>query len=126
MTLRMYTMALAVGALTLTGITRAEEPAKTSRRIEIPFANLGGIEDWRPDGDRTLYVQGRNRQWYKAELMTSCIGLNFAEHIGFVVEPSGAFDRFSAILVDHRECQISSLEKSDKPPSKKDKAAKKQ
>jgi hypothetical protein len=51
--------------------------------------------------------------------MSSCIGLNFAQHIGFVTEPDGSFDKFSAVLVEGRPCQITSLVKSAEPPSRK-------
>lgn len=89
---------------------------------EIPFADKGGIQDWRADNDRVLYVQGQNRQWYKAELMSDCIGLRFAEHIGFDTEASGAFNKFSSIKVEGRDCPVSSFEKSDPPPKKEKKA----
>ena len=122
---RILTIFAATWPLMAAGTVMAEGDVKpkSNTRAEIPFANRGGINDWRADSDHVLYVQGRNRQWYRAELFTDCIGLNFAENIGFVVEPSGTFDRFSAIVVEHRECKLRSLEKSDKPPSKKEKAA---
>lgn len=85
---------------------------------QIHFANLGGIRSWRAAGKDALYIEGRNRQWYFARLLGSCSGLEFATAVGFVTEPSGEFDRFSAILVDHKECRVMSLVKSD-PPSKK-------
>lgn len=92
----------------------AEQSAKPAR---IPFANLGGIRNWRaPDWD-TLYVQARNGQWYRAELMGPCSGLNFAHTIGFVLEPTGSFDSFSSILVDGEQCRVKSLVKSEPPSS---------
>lgn len=84
--------------------------------VRIPFANYGGIFDWRADGDHALYIQGRNRQWYHAELMGPCTDLPFAEHIGFVIEPSGDLDRFSAIVVHHHQCMFTSLTPSGPPP----------
>ena len=97
----------------------ADPPGGKPKECEISFARMGGIQDWRADGEKALYVQGRDRQWYHATLMSPCIGLNFAEHIGFVTEPNGSLDKFSAILVDHRECNITSLVKSDLPPKGK-------
>ena len=29
----------------------------------IRFADLGGIENWRAEGDRTLLIEGHNHQW---------------------------------------------------------------
>jgi hypothetical protein len=98
---------------------RAEESPEKPAQAEIPFAGMGGIQDWRADGDRALYIEGRNRQWYHAELLGPCIGLNFEHSIGFVIEPMDTFDRFSAIVVDGRVCRLKSLVKSEKPAGKK-------
>jgi hypothetical protein len=97
-------------------------PALAAAPAEIPFANNGGIQDWRAENDRVIYVQGQNRQWYRAELMSDCIGLRYAETIGFDTEASGAFNRFSSIKVEGRNCPVSSFEKSDSPPKKEKKA----
>lgn len=105
----------ALAVLATSGMAAAAET-----RAEIPFANSGGIDDWRAESDRVIYVKGRDRQWFKAELLTDCLGLKFAEKIGFKTEASGAFNRFSSILVDGKSCPLSSFEKSD-PPAKKDK-----
>ena len=86
--------------------------------IRIPFANYGGIRNWSADGDSGLYIQGRNNRWYRATLFGPCIDLPFAEHVGFVVEPSGEFDRFSAILVRGHQCMLRSLTESAGPPPK--------
>lgn len=90
--------------------------SRKSGTARIPFANLGGIEDWKAVGDDTLYVEGRNDQWYRAKLFAPCQGLPFETSIGFVVEPTGSFDRFSSILVNGHECPLASLTKADGPP----------
>jgi hypothetical protein len=100
-------------ALLAAGNTLAATPD-----VRIPFANYGGINDWRADGVSAIYIQGRNRRWYRAELMGSCIDLPFAEHVGFVVEPSGEFDRFSEIIVHGHRCVLKSLVESAAPPAK--------
>jgi len=107
-------LALAAALITL--------PAFAADTAQIPFANNGGINDWRAENDRVLYVQGQNRQWYKAELMSDCIGLRFAERIGFDTEASGAFNKFSSVKVEGRTCAVTSFEKSDAPPKKEKKA----
>ena len=38
-----------------------------------------------------------------------CFGLNFADRIGFVVEPYGSFDRYSSVIVDGQKCFVESL-----------------
>lgn len=92
--------------------------------VRIPFAKLN-IRNWQADGNRAFYVQSRARQWYHAELMAPCINLPFAVAIGFVIDPMGSFDRFSAIVVKNEVCHVKSLVRSDPPPKKgKDKDAK--
>lgn len=103
--------------LLLTGPAWAADSA--SDDVSIPFANMGGIYDWSADGNSALYIESLNKQWYHAQLLGPCIGLPFAQRVGFVSEPgSGAFDKFSSILVDGQECPLKSIMKSGPPPSK--------
>lgn len=97
----------------------AHSSASSTQQAVIPFANLGGIYDWAADGTRGIYIQSLNRQWFYAKLFAPCIDLPFALRVGFVTEPaSGAFDRFSSIVVRGQECPVSSLTKSGPPPSR--------
>jgi len=96
----------------------AAQPA-AKEEVSIPFAKFGGIDDWRADGNKAIYVKGRGNEWYYATLMSTCQGLNFATTIGFKNEPTGDFNRFSTIVVDGQACQLTSLVKSEKPAPKK-------
>jgi len=85
----------------------------------IPFANHGGIRDWEADRDRGVWVQDSHRNWYYAKLMGPCIGLNFAQAIGFDTHPLGRFDRFSAIVVPGTgRCTVQSFTQSGAPARK--------
>jgi hypothetical protein len=81
----------------------------------IAFADLGGIQDFRPDGDEGIYIEGRNRQWYYARFFNPCYELKFNESVGFVVEPTGDLDRFSSILVGGEQCYFKSFDQVDRP-----------
>jgi hypothetical protein len=101
-------VAIAGGAL---AATAAPEPS-------IPFANHGGIRDWAADHDRGLWVQDVHRQWYYAKLMGPCIGLPFAQTIGFDTHPLGRFDKYSAIVVPGSgRCTVQSFTLSGGPRS---------
>ena len=103
-------------ALAVAG-TAAASSAATD--VKIPFANHGGIRDWEADRDQGLWVQDAHRRWYYAKLMGPCIGLNFAQTIGFDTHPMGSFDRFSSILVPGTgRCQVQSLRQSGAPAAK--------
>ena len=98
--------------------TADAEAAQDSPRAVIKFADLGGIKDWRATDRKTLYVEGRNNQWFKITLFSSCSGLRFAETIGFVTEANGDLDKFSSVLVKGRRCTFKSFEAVDGPPKK--------
>jgi Family of unknown function (DUF6491) len=105
-------------------VSFSAEPAESdgSSDVSIPFANHGGIRDWRADRDRGLWVQDVHGKWYYATVMSPCLGLNFADSIGFDTHPMGHFDRFSAIVVPGSgRCTIQTLRPSGAPPSKRDK-----
>lgn len=87
--------------------------------VKIPFASHGGIRDWEADRDRGLWVQDVHRNWFYAKFMGPCIGLNFAQSIGFDTRPMGTFDRFSAIVVPGEgRCQVQTLTQSGAPAAK--------
>jgi Family of unknown function (DUF6491) len=97
----------------------ADKPIDLSAQATIPFVNHGGIRDWRADNLDGLWIQDIHRQWFYAQTMGACIGLDFAWTIGFDTRPMGTLDRFSSILVPHESrCPIRSLTRSDAPPPK--------
>jgi len=85
---------------------------------EIPFADLGGISGWNADGDKGLFIQGNNGKWYYAEMMGYCPNLANAETIAFASKPTGSFNKFSSIIVDHKECRVKSLVERERPKKK--------
>lgn len=100
----------------------AANPAQSASepQASIPFANRGGIYDWRVVDSRTVLIQGLDRQWYRASLMSSCFDLPFAQRIGFETNPDGSFDKFSSIKLRSQNCPLVSLVKSA-PPAKQSK-----
>ena len=115
---RLATLALGALATLSLGPAFAADTA-TKPQASIPFADHGGIWDWRADGTKGLWVQSNNRQWYYATFMGPCIGLNFANSVGFDTHPMGNFDRFSAVVVPRwGRCQVQSLEPSEGPAPK--------
>ena len=101
----------------------AQPPAPQSE-ASIPFAQHGGIWDWREDGDQTLYIQDRSHHWYKATLMTPVIDLPFAQTIGFDTGPMDRLDKFSSIAVHGQKYALQSLVRIDGPPPSRQKPLK--
>ena len=92
------------------------KPAPASEPyVSIPFANHGGIRNWRADDNRSMWIEGRDGQWYHAEMFGPCFGLDFADRVGFVVAPYGSFDRYSSVIVDGQKCAIDTLRRADPP-----------
>jgi hypothetical protein len=94
-------------------------PDSPSPNVEpsIPFADHGGIFDWRADGRRGIWLQDPGRNWYYGTFMTQCNGLQFADAVAFKTNPSGSFDHWGTVLV-HNEvpCHLASFTRSEGPP----------
>src|SRR3954466_13230537 len=108
----MVLIRLLIGIAAVFWLSPAQAQDKTPPKpaqAQIPFADHGGIQDWRAIDDKGLYVRGQNRQWYYATLFSSCFGLKVANGVAFVTSPGGAFDKFSAILVENSRCPVVSL-----------------
>jgi len=117
MTCWRWKAALAAGIFgaTLAAGAAASAPAAQS---SIPFADHGGIYDWRANGDKGIWVQSIGGQWFYATFMGTCVGLDTALRIGFQVEPTGEFDRWSSVVVPHEpRCHLSTFEPSAGPPA---------
>ncbi len=95
------------------------QPSRTSEnqaaQVTIPFANQGGISDWKVVDDSTLLIQDNHRHWYLAKLQGGAYDLAFAESLGFVTLPSGALGQFSAVVVRGRRYPIISLTRTEPP-----------
>ncbi len=113
----MHAAALAALSLSVTGPSaQAAAAPQAAAQASIPFVNHNGIRDWRAIDSRTLYVQDRRRQWYRATLFAPCFDLPFAQAIGFETRGPDRLDRFSTLRVRGDRCALSSLEKSEPPP----------
>lgn len=110
-----------IARVTVLILVAALGTAGANARVEasIPFANHGGINDWRANGTKGIWVQGTDRQWYYGTFFGTCFGLNSALQVGFVPEVTGEFNRWSSIIVPHEShCQLATFEPSAGPQGK--------
>lgn len=106
----------AAGAATLALLSLSAQAKDAS----IAFADHGGIHDWQADRDVGMWVQDSHLKWYYARFMSPCLGLRFAEGVGFVTGPGGNLDRFGAVKVrGEQRCVFTSFEASPGPPKPK-------
>ncbi|KQM22265.1 DUF6491 family protein [Novosphingobium sp. Leaf2] len=115
--MKSLTLSLAAVALALLAAippASAHNPSAAA----IPFADHGGVQDWRAQGDHTVYFEDQQRHWYRATLMGRAFNLPFAEHIGIDAGPIGTLDRFGAIEVGGQHYPFTSFERVSGPPVK--------
>lgn len=110
---RLVALALAASAPAL-GDTPAPAPSP-SAEAEIPFANHGGIWDWRADGPGAILIKSRSGHYYRATFMAPCIELPFAQRVGFVTDARDVLDRFQSITVGRDRCQFQTFTEIAKP-----------
>jgi uncharacterized protein DUF6491 len=94
-------------------------PAQPQPREEasIPFVNHPrAIRTFEATADDIVYLQDRRGRWYRAELGGTCLGLRWANAIGYDTRGGLSLDRFGAILVGAERCAIVSLTRSEPPP----------
>jgi hypothetical protein len=125
MKLSSLALPLAAMALVAPAVHAETAPAQAVAEQEearIAFANSGGIRDWRTYERDAIYIQGRDRKWYKATLMSPAFDLPYAQAIGFDTGPTDTFDKFSSVIVRGQRYAVTSLIKIDGPPKKPKKA----
>jgi hypothetical protein len=107
--------------LLLAALAATPAPPEPPRgeEVSIPFANhYGAIRNFEATSDDVLYLQDRQKRWYRAEIGGPCFNLRFATAIGYDTRGSLSLDRFSHIIVGRDRCPIVSLTRSDGPPRK--------
>ena len=112
-----------LGAALLAGAAMPAAAEFKPIEMSIPFVSHGGIRDWRAIDHDTLYVQDIHGYWYRAELMSNCFDLPYAEAIGFDARGTDRFDRFSSVIVRGQRCPLQSFVASGPPPKKERKQA---
>jgi hypothetical protein len=90
------TPAIAGEATQKTDAAQADTPISDA---SIPFADHGGVRDWRADGRDAVYIEDVHKRWYRAELFAPAFDLPFVQFIGIDAGPSGTLDKFGAIYV---------------------------
>jgi len=94
-----------------------------ARDASIPFANHGGVDDWRAVGNREVWFKDSHRRWYRAVLFSPATQLPYTETIGIDARPSGMLDKFGGIYVRGQHYNFTSFELMSGPPPGKVKVA---
>jgi hypothetical protein len=94
----------------------AKQPTSRPPETSIPFVAHHGILDWKVADRTTLYIQSRDRKWYRATVFSNCRNLSFATKIGFDTGAYDAFDRTSTVIAEGQRCPVESVIASGPPP----------
>lgn len=116
--MKLSTLLLPLAAISLVSSPVLAAENHSRQEAAIPFADHGGIWDWRSSGDQTVYFQDLHRQWYRAKLFSPAFDLPYVEFIGIDARPSGTLDKWGAVYVHGRRYLFQSFEKVGGPPAK--------
>jgi len=93
--------------------------APPGERAVIDFAQFQGrIRDWRAVGSQAILIEDSGGDWYRADFISPCHGLPFAESIGFVTDATNQIDRFSSIMVRNERCWFRAFRRIEDPDGK--------
>jgi hypothetical protein len=95
----------------------AATPDAAPKERQIAFAKKN-IWNWQVVDNNTVLIQDVGRRWYKATLFGNCFNLPLTQRLAFESNPSGSFDKFSAIRVHGQRCPLTSLVETTAPPKK--------
>lgn len=111
--------------LLLALLAAAAAPAAPPRdEVSIPFVSRPrSIRSFNAPSDDLLYLQDRQGRWYRADISGPCIGLSWANAIGYDTRGSLSLSRGGSILVEGQRCLIVSLTRSEAPPRKRKRKA---
>jgi Family of unknown function (DUF6491) len=116
-TLLIPILAAALPAPALAAPPQQQSEGVRGEEVRIPFPRFR-LRDFRAESRDVVYLEDRNRNWYRAEVIGACLDLPFAQAIGIDTRGSSSFDKFSTLVVGGERCQLTSLTRSEKPPKR--------
>ena len=109
---------LAIGVLVYLSYHQA--PAVTNAAgslVTAPSVHRTDMRNWLADGERGLWIQGGNSEWFYARFSAACRGLNSTNSLVFDTGSSGDIDRTtSVVLPEGGRCKLQTFTHSPGPP----------
>lgn len=84
----------------------------------IPFANVrNAVHSWQTNGIEGMWIEDQHGEWYYAQFLGPCQGVDRSIRLGFDIGNSDKLDRFSYVIVpeENLRCAIQSFTASDPP-----------
>jgi hypothetical protein len=107
-----------IGVLAMAPLTVAfAAPNPAGAAGAAAFVHHADMRDWLADGERGLWIQAGNSQWFYARFSGVCRGLNSTNSLVFDTRSSGNIDRNSSVVVPGGErCAVETFVPSAGPP----------
>ncbi len=123
--MKKITMIAAAAACAISAAIPAAAPAAAvaqrsdaaiGQEARIAFPNARTIRDFRATSRDTVYIQDRQRRWYRASVLSACLELPYALALGVDTRRSASLDRYSTLIVRGERCQLNSFVRIAGPP----------
>lgn len=103
-------------AAALAGIPISAMAAETA---PLQFSDLGGVKSWKAGGDTTVFVKSKSDQWYRVDMLETCMKYDTSKGVNFLTElDPDTNKKVSKVMVERRICQVTSMKKVDSPDAK--------
>jgi len=87
------------------------------------FVHHADIRNWLADGERGLWIQAGNLEWFYARFSEACHGVNSTNSLVFDTPSSGNIDRKTSVVVPGSgRCTLQSFAPSSGPPKNRNDA----
>jgi len=111
---RIYTALAVLGAAPLTVAVADSDPAEVG---PAAFVNHSQMLNWLANGERGLWIQATDLNWFYAHFAHLCRGLNSTNSLLFDTQVSGNIDRGSSVVVPGGgRCVVVTFTRSSGPP----------
>ena len=113
---------LAIGVLAYLSYHRAPAVRDAAGTLATaPSVHRADMRNWLADGERGLWVQGGNSEWFYARFSAACRGLNSTNSLVFDTGSSSNIDRTtSVVLPGGGRCEMQTFAPSAGPPKNRD------
>ena len=81
------------------------------------FVHHADMRNWLADGERGLWIQAGNLEWFYARFSEACHGVNSTNSLVFDTQLSGNIDRTTSVVMpEGGRCMLRSFAPSGGPP----------
>ena len=90
---------LAIGVLAYLSYQAPAVKDAAGTVVGSPAMHHADMRSWLADGERGLWIQGGNSEWFYARFSAACHGLNSTNSLVFDTRSSGDIDRTTSIVL---------------------------